>query len=152
MSQPVLDLQNSQKWGLVWGASFVAAKDAKGNNIEIPPIAVPVRIESSIVAVFASSPTGRQSWKIAGTVARRIRAGVSGTDGADVVSNDARLIRLNQFTLFRFVRLTTDYELTISPKWWLPDISVSVYEYIGIDSDTTTEALAEIRDLLEELA
>jgi hypothetical protein len=149
MSKPILQLQNSANWQLVWGDSRIGLTDAKGNRIPLASFSCPVRIESHTIAIFAQSPNGKQSWNIGGSVARKITTGISGAAGADVNITDAKLFRLNRWNLYRFTPLTTDYELEISPKWWLPDIAVSVHVYTGIDSDSITEQLNRIEQIID---
>jgi hypothetical protein len=70
--------------------------------------------------------------------------GIAFTGIPDTAIYDSRLLRLDQPNLIRFEPLTSTYTLIIYPKFWFKDLTVGVFAYTGIDSDTVTEQLNRI--------
>jgi hypothetical protein len=152
MSKPILQLQNAANWQSIWSTSVASVKLADGSSQFIPPIIVPILLATNIVVIYAASQSAKPSWQIAGNVAKKISTGITlPGENPDTTISDLRLLRLNQLNLFRFQRLTDTYALEIRPKWWIEDISLNVFIYTGVDSDTTTEQLNRIEFAVDEI-
>jgi hypothetical protein len=152
MSKPILQLQNSANWQAVWDGAFTSVKLADGSSEFIPPIVVPTLFESNIISVYCISQTAKPSWSIAGNVARKISTGILPPDeNFESTIADVRLLRLKQFNLFRFQRLTDYYKLEIRPKYWIEDLSIYIFAYTGIDTDTVTEQLGRIEAAVDAI-
>ena len=145
MSHPILRLQNADNWQLIWSTSVSAFTLPDNSSIPIPPIVVPILISTNVIAIYAASTGAKPHWQIAGNVARKIATGITVPGGSpDASVADVRLLRLNQINLFRFQQLTDTYALEINPKWWIDVITLNIFGYSGIDSDTVTEQLNRI--------
>jgi hypothetical protein len=152
MSKPILQLQNAANWQSIWSTTVNAVKLADGSSQFIPAIICPILLETNIIVVFATSESAKPSWQIAGNVARKISTGITLPGGfPDTTISDVRLLRLNKLNLFRFQRLTDTYALEIRPKWWIEDISLNLFVYTGIDTDTVTEQLNRIEFVVDEI-
>jgi hypothetical protein len=154
MSKPILQLQNGANWQSIWSTSVATLSDPNkpGYTYPIPPIICPILLETNIIAIYARSETGNPSWQIAGNIAKKISTGITLPGGSpDASISDLRLLRLNQINLFRFQRLTDTYALEIRPKWWIRDLSLDLFIYTGVDSDTTTEQLNRIEFAVDEI-
>jgi hypothetical protein len=152
MSKPILQLQNAANWRSIWSTSVASVKLADGSSQFIPPIIVPVLLETNIITIYAASQSAKPSWQIAGNVARKISTGITLPGGSpDTAIAELRLLRLNQLNLFRFQRLTDTYALEIRPKWWIEDIDLNIFIYTGVDSDTTTEQLNRMELTINEI-
>jgi hypothetical protein len=138
MSKPILELQNSSKWNRLWDYSTTAAPvpDRPGYTLEIPTIVLPFQLEGNIIAISATSTTAKPSWRLAGRVAKKIQTGITIGGVPDVSVSDGRRLYLNQINLFRFTPLTATYALEITPAYYLTQISLSLWVYTGVDSDT----------------
>ena len=152
MSKPILQLGNSANWLQVWTSAIVATRTPDGGFIPMPPLQCPVRLESRIITIYTYSARAKATWQIAGVLTRKIRAGVLVGGGYDVGVADLKLLRLNKNNLYIFDPLETDYEIEISPKYWLEDLEVAVFEYIGIDTDTVSEKLNQIELKIDGLS
>jgi hypothetical protein len=53
--------------------------------------------------------------------------------------------------LFRFEQLAANYALEINPKPWIPDLTIKVWGYTGIDTDSLTEQLTRLERQLDNL-
>jgi hypothetical protein len=153
MSKPILELQNSSNWNRLWDYSTTAAPvpNQPGYTLEIPPILVPFQLEGNIIAISAKSTTARPSWRLAGRVAKKIQTGITIGGIPDVTVSDGRKLYLNQINLFRFESLTATYALEITPVYYLTDISLSLWVYTGVDSDTVTNQLNRIEFAVDEI-
>jgi hypothetical protein len=153
MSKPILELQNSSKWNRLWDYSAVAAPvpDRPGYTLEIPPIVLPFQLENHIIAISAKSSTAKPSWKLGGRVAKKIQTGITIGGSPDVTISDARKLWLNQINLFRFTPYTANYALEITPAYYLTQISLSVWVYTGVDTDTVTNQLNRIEFAVDEI-
>jgi hypothetical protein len=153
MSKPILELQNSSNWNRLWDYSTTAAPvpNKPGYTLEIPPIVVPFQLEGNIIAISAKSTTARPSWRLAGRVAKKIQTGITIGGVPDVTVSDGRKLYLNQINLLRFTPLTATYALEITPVYYLNDISLSLWVYTGVDSDTVTNQLNRIEFAVDEI-
>jgi hypothetical protein len=150
MSKPILQLQNAANWQSIWSTSVTAATLPDGSSEILAPLVCPILLESNIIAIYAGSTLAKPSWQIAGNVAKRISTGITVPGGSpDATISDVRLLRLNQLNLFRFQRLTDTYALEIRPKWWIENLSVNLFIYTGIDTDTVSEQLNRIELAVE---
>lgn len=153
MSKPILELQNSTNWDRLWDYSVAAAPvpDRPGYTLEIPTIVLPFQLEGNIIAISATSSTARPSWRLAGRVAKKIQTGITVGGVPDVSVSDGRRLYLNQINLFRFTPLTSNYALEITPAYYLTQISLSLWVYTGVDSDTVTNQLNRIEFAIDEI-
>lgn len=152
MARPILQLQNSSNWQAFWSGSSASATLPNGSRVPMPPIEVPLLFENHTIAIVATSPTAKPTWKIAGNVGRKIQAGIFSQGTPDTAIADSRVLRLNRPNLIRFEQVTPTYALEIIPKWWLKDIDIAVFVYTGIDSDTVTEQLNRLERAIDEVS
>ncbi len=152
MSKPILQLQNAANWQSIWSTTVDSVKLPDGTSQFIPPIICPILLETNIIVIYAQSVSAKPSWQIAGNVNKKIATGITLPGGStDVSISDVRLLRLNRLNLFRFSRLTNTYALEIRPKWWIEDISLDLFIYTGIDTDTVSEQLNRIEFVVDEI-
>jgi hypothetical protein len=153
VSRAILQLQNAANWDLQWSYSVAAAinPQRQGSYLEIPPITAPFLLESHIIAVAATSTTARPHWKVAGSVEKKISTGIATGGGLDTTISQNRVLWLNKINLFKFTQDTPTYGLQITPKWWFKDITLTLWVYTGIESDTVTEQLNRIEFAVDEI-
>jgi hypothetical protein len=153
MTKPILNLSDSSKWQSLWFGSFSALglPDKPGYHYPIDPILVPVLLEARIIAVTATSATAKSRWTYAGKARQKIQTGITVGGVVDAASVSVKKLSLDKVNLIVFNALTPTYALEIEPIWWLADITLSVWAYTGIDSDTTTEQLNRIELTLNEI-
>jgi hypothetical protein len=151
MIKPILQLGNSNNWSAIWSGSFVAATDPDGSYFPLSAIAVPVLLENHTIAIVCSSSSAKPSWRIAGNVGRKIQTGITIGGNPDTTIPSGQLLRLDRINLVRFEQITSNYALEILPKFWLKDLSINVFGYTGIESDTVTEQLNRIEQTIDSL-
>jgi len=153
MSKPILELQNTANWSLLWNHSAVAAPvpDKPGYTLEIPPIVAPFLLENHIIAIAVQSPTAKPSWKFAGKIAKKISTGITIGGSPDTTISDSRRLFLNTINLFSFIPYTATYALEITPAYYLDRIELALWIYNGIDTDTVTSQLNRIEFAVDEI-
>jgi hypothetical protein len=154
MSKPILQLQNGANWKPLW-TTYIAAEavpDKPGYTLEIPTITIPILLENHIIAISAKSPSARPSWKVGGRIAKKISTGITLGGTPDVTISDGRKLWLNQINLFRFTPYTPTYSLEITPVYYLTEIYLALWIYIGVDTETTSEQLNRIEFAVQEIS
>ena len=148
MGQPVVDLSNSDNWNLSWNNTFEVERiGGEGSRYyPFPPIEMPVKLNSHIFAVLATSTKAGRNWKFAGFLNQRIQTGivVGGIQDAEIIQ--ARRLFLNRISVYLEPALTSTFSLTFNIPYWFQDISLFVWEYTGNRSDTTEELITEVRE------
>ncbi|MBH8578349.1 hypothetical protein I8752_36510 [Nostocaceae cyanobacterium CENA369] len=145
MSNPVLQLENSQNWESVYTTTVEAVVSANGESYTpIPTITIPVLLDKHIIAVSVTCSTAKPTWYFGGFLNQRINLGllVGGLPDSDAVQK--RKIWLNRITLIIFPELTSTYSLSLDVPKWFQYVSFTVFKYVGIESDTTENLINQI--------
>jgi len=150
MGQLVLQLSNSENWESIYNESHVAQRVATAPEryYPIPEVVLPFLLERHILAVSVFSNNAKPYWHYAGTMSQRISLGLVVGGGPDADSVSKRKIWLNQTQLIIFPKLTSTYSVAFKAPYWFEDFTLTVWQYIGPESDST-ESL--IRDLEADL-
>ena len=139
MSRSVFELGNSSNWDLLYTANHKAIPTTtkRDQYFPIPEITIPFLIDSNILAVHVASISAKRNWHFAGILNQKIRIGLSIGGSPDAVAESSRKISLNQIQLLTFRELTDTYAVTFKTPFWINNITLTVWEYIGAVSDTT---------------
>lgn len=121
-----LDLGNSANWELVHESFHVGAPAPNGYT-PIPPVEINTTFTTPIIAVGAESQQARSWWRKGGDLYQ-----VIDVPGSDFVTIDGSkiFVPINNARVFRF-DLDCSYRLRFEPSWWHPEISLSIYRFIG---------------------
>lgn len=144
MGHPVLQLSNAANWEDVYNESTTALSITSTRHAPISEITVPVLFERHIIAVYATSNTAKSTWHFAGFLNQKIRLGLipGGLPDADAVQR--RKIWLNRVTLLFFPKITSTYSVSFNIPNWFNTISLNIFEYRGIESDSTEDLIREL--------
>lgn len=150
-----LSLSQTGNWQLIYyqvHAGNLANRGTKIPMIEV--IELPVTIASRILAVGASYLAAPPSWYTAGYFYQEVRGirlddtlifpGVSGGSPA-VLDASKRRITLNTIELHIFERLASEHSYRFEPMKWLPKITLGVWQYVGIEADSTEELIETLK-------
>ena len=144
MSYLVLNLSSPDNWVGFYQGSFETQR-SPGNTtvIPIPEIIIPGSLSNHILAVSASSNTAKPHWRFAGFLNQRIELGLAavGSPDTDAAKHKAWLDRL---TLVIFPRLTPTYSLSFETPKWIQDIDLTIFKYVGPESDSTDNLVNQI--------
>ncbi len=150
MGSPIIDFSNSNNWESVYNISVVADPSSHPSNSHyaIPTIEVPVTFERRIIAVLPTSTTAKDWWISGGWVEQKIFTGIVVGGNPDVSANDSKRIFLNKINLIVFPKYTSTYQLNIDVPYWFKDYQVTIWEYVGVDEDSTEELVENNEALL----
>ncbi|MEH2086120.1 hypothetical protein [Nostoc sp.] len=126
----------------------------------IDPVELPFITDKHILLVGASSSKAKPTWLRAGYLYQQI-GGIHiddtiiyeglGTVPSTETDFNRSLIKLNSIDLVRFPQITNDYRLRFEAMPWIEEVTLGVWVYTGIVSDSTEETLGAIRAKLETL-
>ena len=143
-----LDLTNSTLWNLIWSANVQAQLVGKARYLPIPPVEVPILLDSHIIAVLLNSSTAPPSWKFAAFLNQKIATGIT-VGGLNETQTYQEKIWLNRISLVMLPRLTSTYSINFNIPYWFYDMSLKVWVYEGDDNnDVVNEPINEIRESL----
>ncbi|MEH2172199.1 hypothetical protein [Nostoc sp.] len=97
----------------------------------IPAIEPKINFTSNIIGIFATSPSSPSNWYSAGDFLQIYQVGF-GTAG--YAQGEFLRVTLNRYQVHRFNKLPSDenkYLISFIPKFYLKDIDLKVWEYIG---------------------
>jgi hypothetical protein len=150
-----LSLSQSGNWRLIYYQLHQG--DLANRHTKIPmieTIELPISLPGRILAVGASYLAAPPSWYTAGYFYQEVGGislndtlifpGVSGGSPA-VLDASKRRITLNTIELHVFDRLASEHSYRFEPMRWIPKITLGVWEYIGIETDSTEDLLETIK-------
>lgn len=152
MSYPVLQLGNSANWQQLFSISNNAVALGAGSAFApIPPITVPVLIESHIIVVLVTCNSAKDTWYFGGLLSQKINLGltVGGLPDSDGVQKHK--LYLNRLTLLVFPRLTSTYTVEVEVPKWFRQVSLIVWQYIGPIDDSTEVILQSLQSNLARI-
>lgn len=135
-----LDLKGPNKWRRVYFNSFTG--NPNNRKIKAPliePFELPLIFDSHVLAISASYAQAPPKWRTAGYL-NQTYSGIdlaespitdtvgSPTAGVDVVNER---IRLNTFQMIRFPQLASDFYLWFDPVYWMPKLTLAIWEFQG---------------------
>lgn len=149
----MLDLTNSALWNLIWSANVQAELvPNKPRYLPIPPVEVPLLLDTHVIAVLLTSSTAPPSWKFAAFLNQKIATGII-VGGLNETQAYQEKIWLNRISLVILPKLTTTYSLNFNIPYWFYDMSLKVWIYKGEDEENVSplNSLEEIRDSLNNI-
>ncbi|WP_375501661.1 hypothetical protein [uncultured Nostoc sp.] len=106
----------------------------------IPAIEPGINFTSNIIGIFATSPSSPSSWYSAGDFLQLYQVGF-GTHG--YAQGEFLKIILNRYQIHKFNKISSienKYLISFLPKFYLKNIDLKVWEYVG-DEGATLETL-----------
>lgn len=146
MSTPILELNNSANWEQIYHQRHEGEYISSTQFRPLPEIKIPLLLEEHTIAVLVTSENAAKNWKFAGFLNQRIALGITvgGLPDADAIQ--PRKIWLNRITLIRFTRLASTYGISINIAKWLRDATITIWQYIGVEGDTTEELIQSVQE------
>ncbi len=146
------DVDNADNWVQVYNGSFAATYiDGKATKVytPIPATVLPVDIDSPLVAIYATSTDYPDSRKYLGSVIQGIIS--SGNLPTTNVVGRGKGIYSNQTTLARFTEYDDVYRLLLNPKFYVEQIDITVFKYIGSEFFELENRLNIIEQKIDQL-
>lgn len=144
MSQPLLDFGNQANWLLVYEERRDAAYLDEQQFTPLPAFELPFLFDKPILACKAFSQGAKPTWRFAGTLTQRFQLGSGGVGTTLPIAEASRRgLKLGRTELCVFTQYTQHYELLLECPYWLDNLRLTIWEYVGPNSDST-EALLEL--------
>lgn len=149
MSDPILQLTSRGNWNQIYDESREAVPTSVREIFyPIPAYEIPFLLKSHILAVRCLSSSAKATWRYAGTLNQKIQIGTGGTTSPLPVAEAFSMgLKLNRTKLLVFKKYTQQYQLLFEPPHWLRDLRLTIWEYVGSESDSTEDL---IRELLQQ--
>lgn len=125
------ELQEFGKWQLAWSDTAVAEISQYGGYQPIRVLECPIIFTSKYLVIRTQSliPSGKR-WKFAGNLKCYQKYPIGGlTSQATEVYRQS--LWLNERKIIIIPQFVTDYTLLILDAYWLTNLSVEIYEYVG---------------------
>lgn len=148
MSRLIIDPANNTNWQQLYQHKFVTQQLKPRERSIIPATVLPVQAESRILAVKTYSQFARDTWRRGGTLTPLIDCGVAGFQQTALSSYS---LPCNGARLLTFPKFSTTYTLKFSCPWWFDEIELTIYQYIGTESDSTEDLIRELQTQVQLL-
>ena len=146
MSQPLPHLTIQSNWNPVYDEHRNAIAVTDKDFAPIAAFEIGFLFESHILAVRCLSASAKAHWRFGGSLSQKFPIGTGGTASSlpEVIAAE-RQMRLNRTALIRFPKLTSNYQLVFEPAYWHQHIRLTIWEYVGPESDTTEELIQTLK-------
>ena len=139
-------------WKQVYNESRVAQRIDDRNYYPLPAFEVGFLFTSHILAVRARSTKAKPHWRFAGNLYQRLQLGTGGSaSNLPTVDLSVKGVPLSRAILVDLPRYTYEYELNFITPFWIEDMQLTFWEYVGIDSDNITDSVLLAREDLERI-
>ncbi|MCC5640538.1 hypothetical protein LC593_32860 [Nostoc sp. CHAB 5844] len=147
MSQPVLELNSQGVWSQVFHESRQAlVATPSGGYYPIPAFEIPFLFERHILAVRCMSTTAKATWRFGGNLSQKIQLGTGGSASPLPIADGAVIpLRVNRTRLILLQHLTSTYQLVHETPYWFKDVTLTIWEYTGIESNTTEQLIETLK-------
>jgi hypothetical protein len=157
-----VNLTQLGSWELIYFQKLIAnnTEDYKFGAPYLYPVELPFLTNARIFLIGATSLKAKPSWYRAGYLYQQID-GVAindsvifeGMQATPTTAIDAsqRVVPLNSIHLVIFPKLADSYRLRFAPVRWLKELTLGIWEYRGIESDSTEDLIEVVRAKLEAI-
>jgi hypothetical protein len=137
---------NSNNWSIFWHETLQAedVPNAATRFYPIPKKIIGITLESPIIAIYAHSQSAQGNWKYAGRIFAKIATGLTVSAGTPDTVVKVSKFWLNQIEIIRFPNFSSAYSLEIEIPYWIRDESITIWEYIGDDTNTIHDKLDQL--------
>lgn len=145
------EFSNGANWEQVWSGSFTASRPPgfSDRHYRIPEIVVPVLLEGFVLAVYCTSSTNPGWWHSGGLMNVKFPTGILTGGIGETQPSERYRIWLDKITSFEIPKMASSYELSFNAPYWLDQLSISVYQYIGPVNDSTESKLDALEQKLD---
>ncbi|MFN6485438.1 MULTISPECIES: hypothetical protein [unclassified Nostoc] len=144
MDRPALDLLNQNNWVQIYDESRTAVIATQaGGYYPIPAFEIPIQLEKHILAARCISTTAKSTWRWAGNLIQKIAPPIAGIN-SPLVEAGSYSMKLNRTRLVIFKPYTDTFQLTLEGAYWLKDLRLTLWQYQGIEGDSTEEIITSL--------
>jgi hypothetical protein len=140
----ILELSNAANWEQIFSGSYEAQQITQNKFAPIPEQTIPVQLEKFVLAVYVQTtePEGK-NWLFGGFANQLVSIPVTVGGNLNSTINNRKKVWLDTISLCLFAKYTTSYGLSFSFPAWFRDATVIVWQYTGLDDDSTEKLLVE---------
>lgn len=129
MVNPIYQL-NETNWELFYNET--KARQTQGEvSFPIEPWELGLLADSELLAVYCSTESGGDNWRFGGYMSIGFSTGLTVGGLPDAESSQARRLQLNSLKLYQVQKYAAEYSIRFSVPYWMPDISIQVWQYTG---------------------
>jgi hypothetical protein len=140
----ILELGNAQNWEQVYTGNFTAQQITNTKFAPIPEQTIPIQLEETVLAVYIqTTEPDDKNWLFGGYCNQLINIPVTVGGAFNSTINNRKKIWLNTISLILFANYTTSYGVSFSFPKWFRDANIIVWQYTGINDDTTEKLITE---------
>ncbi len=147
MGRIIADLGNANNWEPLWSTNLEGVSAGADRYYPIPEVSCPVLIDKHILAVSTNSSNSSPSWKSAGFLNYKIRTGLVVGGSPDTQIGKSFRIKINQITLLILPRYSETFSISFGIHFWIQQISINVWQYVGTLEDSTEQLIKNVRDV-----
>lgn len=150
MAQTRVNFANQNNWNLVdsGNRNAVLATTESGRQVPvpIPAIKLPLLIENNTIAILISTNNKKPTWFTGGFVSFNVLTGL--TVGGNPDSNIfTRRVTLDEINILSAPSIAQTFSLTLKAPYYFPDISWTIWEYVGAGKADIAGKLDLIADI-----
>lgn len=149
------NFQQLGTWRLVYYQQLIGdPRNQRTRTPMIDPIEIPVTIASRVLAVGATYIQAPPTWNVAGFLYQELdQIALNdllvfpdiGSGGNTALDTGSRRVLLNNLQLYIFPRLASEHRYRFEAMRWIPRLTLGIWEYTGMESDSDSETLEAIR-------
>lgn len=140
MSYPSYELGNSANFLMIYDETRTVTRTPDNRYVPLPAFEIPYLFSTPVLAIKAISTKAKAGWKYAGILTQRVQLGTSGSANTlPLAETQRRSLRLQRTELCIFPMLTAQYDLVHECPFWVEDMRLIIWEYVGPIIDNTNE-------------
>ncbi len=151
MTQPIVELGRSDLWNLVFDQTLVVTRAPNSFLAPAPPYLLPSALTHHILLIHCRSNEERAARWVRGCLVSQMVPVGTATFGQNLAIANTKSVMQFVPTLVMFPKYSFEYFLRINLYRWFSELSIQVWEYTGIDSDTSTETLLSIENDVRQI-
>lgn len=148
MSHELVNFSQANQWIQLFSHHFEAQYVGPKSYIPIAGIEIPIQADHRFLAAGCVSTTARSSWHLGGWLTPSF---ASGRGDLGDVGLGRLAVPLQGTKLLVLPQYSTAYKLRFDIPYWIDDLSLTIFQYIGTEGDSTEAILAQVQSSLAEI-
>lgn len=146
------DADSSSNWVEIFSDSYEATYiQGKATQVyqPIPAIEIDVDIDSPLIAIYCSSTQYDDTEKFLGTIIQQVK--LPNIFPTSVASGKGESLYNNRTILAKFTEFDDTYSLLFKPKYYVEQVSIKIYKYIGSTYFVLEERLNNLESKIDQI-
>lgn len=146
------DVNNPANWEQIYNNSFQATY-VQGQQVPIytpiPKTELALNIDSPVLAIYCTSTQYQDAKKYLGSVYQSVIG--NGSFPTATLSARGKSLYSNETVFAEFLDFDDNYNLTLNVRWWIEQINITIFKYIGIIDVEIQNRLTTIEAKIDQL-